>query len=79
VANPRQVLGIADSPRRLRKSLDGSKLKLDSGNSYAEALTDYSFFARNSESEEVAGPQLSADYYALPGRQNPSWMGCNSR
>jgi len=35
--------------------------------------------ARDSTSAQVAGPQLSADYDALSGRQGASRLACNSR
>ncbi len=77
---PNNVLKRTAHPvrRPLAGLLDRLELKLGPGKRCAEALTYYCFLARNSESEKVAGPQLSADYYALPGRQYPAGVGCSS-
>jgi hypothetical protein len=45
----------------------------------AKTSADNRLFARDSASAQVAGPQLSADYDALSGRQGSSRLECNSR
>jgi hypothetical protein len=49
-----------------------------SGNSYAKTCADNSLFTRDSEGEEVASSQLSADYHALSLRQSSSRLECDS-
>jgi hypothetical protein len=56
----------------------GSGLNLGSGNRHAKAFVDNSLFTGNSESETVASSKLSADYYALSGREGSSWLADDS-
>jgi hypothetical protein len=53
-------------------------MKLVSRNRYAKAFVDNSLFTGNSESEKIASSKLSADYYAVSGREGSSWLADDS-
>jgi hypothetical protein len=55
-----------------------SGLNLGSRNRHANAFVDNSLFTGNSESETVTSSKLSADYYAVSGREGSSWLADDS-
>jgi|WetSurSiteA1Bulk_404760.scaffolds.fasta_scaffold160129_2 hypothetical protein len=58
--------------------LGGSGLGLGPGNNDAKAFVDNSLIPGNPQSETVTSSKLSADYYALSGREGSSRLADDS-